>query len=207
MADDLLENGTIHNSHGIREPHTPEYKMLFGHLPAGYITAKLVLRKFRHREVPAKEVMFWSLFGSIAPDTDLLYYHLIDGRQHYHHTYVTHFPLFWMLLFLISVLWLLVAPHGRHTVSALVFSLGGFIHTFLDTLVGNIFWLAPFDYSPYSFITFLAYHAPWVLLYFPVWPMVLELLVILPALYLWNQSRKKGVSCRLCKKNTLLPEE
>ena len=77
--------------------------MIFGHLPAGYITSKLLFKKFATRTSFYKAFMFWGMFGAIAPDIDLFYYYLIDVYKNSHHTYFTHFPLFWLILLLISL--------------------------------------------------------------------------------------------------------
>ena len=57
--------------------------MVIGHLPAGYIFSKLGYLKFRDDISNYRKFMFWGVFGSIAPDLDMFYFHLIDhARTH-----------------------------------------------------------------------------------------------------------------------------
>jgi hypothetical protein len=164
--------------------------MIFGHLPAGYITSKLLISTYQDSSLNAKVLMFWGLFGAIAPDIDLLYYFLIDPSQpaHHHHKYVTHFPIFWITLLLISLLWLR-QNHNRslNPVSAVIFTLNGFIHMALDTVTGHIFWLAPFINKPFSLIQNTSVTPN----YFTHWTFALELLLIILAICVWNQSSVK----------------
>jgi inner membrane protein len=130
------------------------------------------------------------MLGAIAPDIDLLYYFLIDPSQprHYHHTYITHFPIFWLTLLLISVLWLgWLHNRSKNQTRSLIFSLNGFIHTVLDTLTGHISWLAPFMDKPFS----LTADASAATMYFTRWTFGLELLLILWAFSLWYKSSGK----------------
>jgi hypothetical protein len=164
--------------------------MIFGHLPVGYITSRLLLKKFKNGNVNAKIFILWGMFGAIAPDIDLLYYFLIDPSQprHYHHKYVTHFPIFWLTLLLISVLWLRrLHNRNKNQAAAFIFALNGFIHTALDTLTGYLFWLAPFMDKPFSLTTDASASSK----YFTHWTFGLELLLILWAFSLWYKSSVK----------------
>jgi hypothetical protein len=68
--------------------------MIIGHAPAGYITTDLLHRKFVGRHVPRTAFFIASILGALMPDIDMLYFHLVDHRQHHHHSYFTHFPIF-----------------------------------------------------------------------------------------------------------------
>ncbi len=164
--------------------------MIFGHLPAGYITSKLLLKKFKNSSVNANVFIFWGMFGAIAPDSDLFYYLLRDPSQpqHHHHKYVTHFPIFWLTLLLISLLWLLLY-HRRSQKAALsfIFTLNGFIHIVLDTITSHILWLAPFMDKPFSLIT----NSSKGVSYFTHWTFALEIFLIFFALFLWLASSIK----------------
>ncbi|NTU88259.1 MAG: metal-dependent hydrolase, partial [Chlorobiaceae bacterium] len=47
--------------------------MVLGHLPVGYIISKMLFRTINARQATYRTFMFWGLFGSIAPDTDMIY--------------------------------------------------------------------------------------------------------------------------------------
>lgn len=73
--------------------------MFIAHLPAGYLCAKLTSRR---SESPYRRLIFWSIvIGSVLPDVDMFYFHLIDNRQTHHHLYWTHLPSFWLVGYLI----------------------------------------------------------------------------------------------------------
>jgi LexA-binding, inner membrane-associated putative hydrolase len=157
--------------------------MIFGHLPAGYITSKLLSGKLNNCPFFYKTFMFWGFFGAVAPDTDLLYSLLIDHA--YHHNYVTHFPIFWLTLLLISLLRLpLDKTWSKIPASCFIFTLNGFIHLILDTITGHILWLAPFRNEQFSLITESSGGAH----YFTQWGFCLELFLIFWALFLWLTS-------------------
>jgi inner membrane protein len=74
---------------------------------------------------------------------------------------------------------LLNRNHSKNPASAVIFTLNGCIHIFLDTLTGYILWSAPFGapYQPFS----LEPYSPWR-------PAILEVFVFLWAFYLWKKS-------------------
>jgi inner membrane protein len=159
--------------------------MIFGHLPAGYITSKLLFKRFEKHNLVYKEFMFWGMLGAIAPDADLLYYYTIDDYHHPHHTYLTHLPFFWVTLFLISLLWLhLRDNHSQNQAFAVIFTLSGCIHMVLDTFTGNVFWLAPVFSTPFSFVSTDLEYNSWELNYFTHWTFVLELCIVWWAVFL-----------------------
>ena len=163
--------------------------MTFGHLSAGYITSKLLFKGFEHKSVYSKAFMFWGLFGSIAPDFDILYYFLLDHTFPNHHQYFSHLPLFWLTFLLMSLFWLQLHHHrNQNPASAFIFTLNGFIHTILDTVTGEIWWLAPFVNKPFSLAAERS-EIP----NFTDWTFSIELFLILWALSLWvnNSMRKK----------------
>lgn len=162
--------------------------MIIGHLPAGYIVSKLMLPYFETRRAVSKLFLWAGAMGSFAPDFDMVYFRLIDHRQHHHHTYWTHFPIVWIGLLLVALLWF----HSTHAKSraapAVIFSINGFIHLFLDTIVGDIWWLAPFIDKPFALFTVPALYTPWWLNFLLHWSFVLELAIVAWAVYWWRIS-------------------
>jgi hypothetical protein len=170
-----------------------EVKMIIGHIPAGYITSKLLFPHVESRGTTWKPFMCAGILGAYAPDLDMLYFHLVDHRQHHHHTYWTHFPIVWTGLLLVSVIWL-CADRGRNrSILAATFSLNAFIHMLLDGIVGDMWWFAPFIDKPFAFFTVPALYKPWWLNFLLHWSFALELAVVVLAVYLWRRSLPPAV--------------
>lgn len=161
--------------------------MFFAHLPAGYISSKLLLPRFAPQGAVSKPFMLAGMIGAIAPDLDLFYFYLVDCRQYQHHTYFPHFPIVWISLLLISTIWLCTGRAKNHASLAIIFSLNGLIHMFLDTIVGGIWWLAPFVDRPFRFFSPPVLHKPWWLNFILHWSFALELAIVLWAVYIWQQ--------------------
>ena len=159
--------------------------MIIGHLPAGYIVAKLCAKKCDHTVINVLFFILAGVMGGIAPDLDMLYFHLIDQRQHHHHTYWSHYPIVWALLCVISGAWYRYATNRSTAAIALIFSMGGFIHLLLDSIVGDIWWLSPFIDKPYALFTVPALYDPWWLNFILHWSFALEISLLLWATYVW----------------------
>jgi inner membrane protein len=154
--------------------------MIIGHAPSGYIIASLLLRKFSERSISPTLFFVAGVIGALAPDLDMLYFHLVDHRQHHHHTYFPHFPLLWLSLLSVSVAWLRLNKESKCAALAFVFCLGGFFHMVLDTIVGDIWWFAPFLDRPFAMFTVPALYKPWWLNFILHWSFALEL-----SLWVW----------------------
>ena len=161
--------------------------MFIAHIPAGYISSRLLFSRFQRYGITLGNFLWAGICGAVFPDADLLYFYLMDHRQHPHHSYLTHFPLLWACLALISVAWLYLGRTKDRAVLALIFSLNGLLHMVLDTIVGDIRWLAPFSDRAYALFTVPAVYQPWWLNFFLHWSFGLELLLVLIALYLWRK--------------------
>jgi hypothetical protein len=168
--------------------------MFIGHFPAGYVASKLLFRHFETAGAPLNSFLCAGLFGAIAPDLDMMYFHLVDHCQHHHHKYVTHFPVVWVSLLLISFIWLFLARSKANAALAAIFSLNGFIHMTLDSIVGDVWWLAPFIDKPFAFFTVPALYKPWWLNFLLHWSFAMELAVVVWAVYLWRRSPDPAVN-------------
>jgi len=63
--------------------------MFIAHLPAGYMLSKGVVALGHLRrlgEQTKRRLIAAGMIGAIIPDIDLLYFYLIDHRQHGHHS-------------------------------------------------------------------------------------------------------------------------
>jgi hypothetical protein len=167
--------------------------MIFGHLPAGYISSKLLYARLGLSEVDFKRFLMSGLAGSVVPDLDLVYFFLFDHRQHHHHTYWSHYPLVWLSLLLLSVIWLYTQRGRKLAILLVIFLLNGFIHMVMDTLVGDIIWLAPFDKSMFSLFIVPAKYSVWWFNFLLHWSILLEIVVIGSALFLWRKSRSSDL--------------
>ena len=167
--------------------------MLTAHLPAGYVAAKLLFPRLATQGAPFRPFLIAALLGAVAPDFDLLYFYLIDERQHLHHTFWPHFPILWLILLLVSTAWLYFVRARQYAALAVIFTANGMIHMVLDTVVGNIWWFAPFVNQPYSLFTVTARYSPWWLNYIIHWTYGFELAIIVWAIYLWRRDAVRTV--------------
>ncbi|WP_269473513.1 MULTISPECIES: metal-dependent hydrolase [Methylomonas] len=132
----------------------------------------------------------WSgVVGALAPDLDMFYFYLVDHRQHPHHSYVTHYPVVWLMLLLGSIIGFYLSTSKHIATYAAIFSLNGFAHMFFDTIVGDIRWTAPWGNKAFAFFTVPALYKPWWLNFLLHWSFAVELAIVVWAYYLWHKSR------------------
>lgn len=165
--------------------------MIIGHLPAGYILSRLSYSRFYHIVDNYRAYLFWGIFGSIAPDLDMFYFHLIDHRQTNHHKYVSHYPIVWVTIIAIS-LFLTKITNCRRCIYASVFSISGFLHIVLDSIVGDIWALAPFVDQSFAMATVPARYHPWWINFILHWSFSFEIMVFIWALWIWRYSPNQG---------------
>jgi inner membrane protein len=117
--------------------------MLIAHLPAGYLIAK----SKQHWVAPITRIEFAAcLIGSVIPDIDMVWFWTIDHRQHHHHGYFTHWPIFWIFVWLLGLAISKARPQLFSQSAANMFGLGAFSHMVLDSVAAPIMWFAPFSY-------------------------------------------------------------
>lgn len=124
--------------------------MLIAHLPAGYLLSHAP--KIQHLGLAP-----FILAGSVLPDFDMIWFHLVDHRQIHHHNYLTHRPFVWMTVLFFGLLWW---GRGRHLLTGL--GLGGLLHVTLDSMAGAIDWGWPFFTLRITFVEILARFDWWV---------------------------------------------
>ena len=168
--------------------------MFIAHLPSGYIMSVSILKRIRHVSAPASTTLLSGMVGAIAPDFDLFYFYLVDHRQTLHHKYFTHWPLFWLALSAACALWLRLSSRPIAAHLGLVFCLGGVLHLLLDSVVGEVQWLAPFSDRFYSLFHVRAVFKPWWLNFALHWSFALEIAICLWALWLYRQRRRDGIA-------------
>lgn len=114
--------------------------MFLAHLPVGSLVAHALSSGAPRAQ--SRMILVASLVGSVLPDVDMLWFHLVDHGRVHHHRYWTHVPLFWAalalpLLVAVARLW----PAPMRAVVAFFIAIGS--HLVLDTVVGDIQWLQP----------------------------------------------------------------
>jgi LexA-binding, inner membrane-associated putative hydrolase len=162
--------------------------MFLGHLPAGYLCSKFLLR---YREFPtAKRNTFLALglIGSIAPDLDMFYFYLVDHRQHWHHSYFTHWPSFWLSVVAISWFAGRLMRDTLLTYGGSILGVNAVIHLALDTHVGRIRWLEPFSDRWIFFFNVPSLYHPKILNFVFHWTFVFEFALVVSAIYVFTKN-------------------
>lgn len=162
--------------------------MFIAHLPAAYITSSLLFPRFLPHIQTVRRFILAGMLGAFAPDLDMLYFYLVDHRQHHHHAYWTHFPLVWGSFLIIAAIWLRFSKNKVYAALAVMFFLNGFIHLFLDSIVGDIRWLAPIANESFSIFVVSARYQPWWLNFILHWSFMLELGILAWAIVLWRRA-------------------
>jgi len=160
--------------------------MFIGHLPAGYVLTKKV-----QKNTKTGKYLLVGLIASILPDIDMLYFYLIDNRQNLHHSYWTHIPFYWLLIVAVTfaIIWLLKKKY--YMIAAIIFFSNIFLHLFLDTIVGKIEWLFPFTDNAYYMVDVPSVYHFWVYNFIFHWTFLLEIAVLIWAVYIFIKSRCK----------------
>lgn len=164
--------------------------MIIGHIPAGYLMSRLLPRiSVAVRALKQKPVIWAALVGSVFPDFDLLYFYLLDERQHHHHTYWTHLPIFWIVVLPLALLVLRAVRKTTAYALTLVFGCNVLLHLVLDSIVGHIWWLYPVVDQPYSLATVPAVYKPWWMNFILHRSFLLEIGLLATAVFLYVRER------------------
>jgi inner membrane protein len=154
--------------------------MLIAHFPSGYLLGALTQKLAKSR---SKAVMTAALIGSVAPDLDMLYFHLVDGRRTNHHDYFTHWPLFWLAVTLVLIAIAQTTRRVRLPLAA-AFSAGTLLHMMMDSVAAPIHWLMPFGDLTIELVTIPARYSNWIWSFVLHWTFLIEIAVCLGALTL-----------------------
>lgn len=164
------------------------HAMLIAHLPAGYL-----LGAFAQRCVPAQAntIMSAAIFGSLAPDLDMFYFHLIDGRSTHHHDYFTHWPLFWLVVGFFLAAAALTFRCSWLPLAA-VFMAGTMLHMAMDTVAAPLHWLAPFSDVATELVRIPKIHPNWVVSFVFHWTFLIEIAICLTAAAVFERRRNRS---------------
>ena len=116
--------------------------MLIAHLPVGYVIGRVASQRFG--TLPRSQ---WAavLVGSVIPDIDMLWFWSADHRQHNHHSYFTHWPAFWLFVWLAGLTIRHWRPASLSAVGLHLFALGTLSHMVMDSIAAPIMWFQPFS--------------------------------------------------------------
>ncbi len=171
--------------------------MFIGHLPAGYIWTSLLFKFKVFKNIPLKNkrsAFLAGLIGSIIPDIDILYFYLIDLRQHTHHSYWTHIPFFWLIVFSLLLLYCEIQKDNNIRVVSIVFITNVFIHLILDTIAGGIYWFSPFCKNMIVWCNVPVKSSTWIFNFLFYWTITIEgALVLIATLMYKNKHFPKGM--------------
>lgn len=148
--------------------------MFIAHLPAGYLTARIVARLNGGTATPTLIVA--GLAGGIFPDLDLVYATLIDHWSVHHHRYWTHLPVVWLAVSAAALM--LFRLTGETRQRTVIFLLAVWGHLLLDSVAGDIWWLWPWLDKPFSLVAIPAIHSPWWLNFLLHWTFAVELAIV-----------------------------
>ena len=166
--------------------------MFVAHLFAGYLCTRHTISRITDQLTNTKRWKNYIVFGvfcSVLPDFDLLYFYTVDNRQHLHHSYWTHIPIFWALVagLVYSVCrWVFKKRYGF---ICLILLLNTWLHLTLDTVAGGIYWFYPLSDVNIQWMHITARYEWWVFNYIIHWTFLLEICIILAAVYSYRRDR------------------
>lgn len=159
-----------------------EENMFVGHLPAGYCLTTTLLKYFGCKDGTAHRRYLWiGLLASVLPDVDMIYFYLIDHRQHWHHSYWTHIPIYWI-----------TGAYGLLSLGKLFRSKGVIwgtaigvanliLHLILDSIASKIRWLYPVSGAGYGLFRIPSGYGWWPWNYLLHWTFLIEVVIVLMA--------------------------
>ena len=159
--------------------------MLIAHAPVGYI-AGVALRRWS--SIPG--LVGAAVAGALAPDLDMLLF-LADPTIH-HHAWPTHWPVVWLGLAAAAAPGLARARSRTPAALVLVFAASGFLHLVLDTVAGDVRWLAPISDRAWSLVRVTRRFEPWWLNFVLHWTFAVELALVALAGGVWLRRRRSA---------------
>lgn len=164
--------------------------MLIGHLPAGYLASTAALDAVGLDGLVRRRLLTAGLVASVAPDLDLLYFYGVDSGVH-HHAFPTHWPVVWVGVALVGLA--VAAASGRRAwgLGGLMVGAGGLLHLALDSVAGEVRWLAPASDWSLTLVTVPARFDSWVLSFLTHWTFGVELVLVALAVGVaWRRARE-----------------
>jgi inner membrane protein len=158
--------------------------MLLAHAPAGYLLTRFLSRTvFKNSINPERTerlyqiVIAAGLLGSILPDFDFIYHIFIDSDRTPHHMYITHTPVFWMILLSISIICGKLFKKPDFVIITVTGCAAAILHLVCDTLTGEIYWLYPLSNRGFNLFSVSDIHIWWVQNYISHWTFLVEIAI------------------------------
>lgn len=164
--------------------------MMIAHLPAGYLLTTALLRSKSVTAEHAKWLLPLGLLASILPDFDIAYFYAIDHRKHGHHSYMTHFPSFWIIVTLVGLQIAYIRRSRAIALGATFLGTNVLLHMALDTVVGRIAWLAPITPEQFYLFDVPRRFPVWYWNFAFHWSMLLEFAIVAAAVIVFWRRRK-----------------
>lgn len=160
--------------------------MFIGHIPAAYVLTKKLLAKQSYHP----HLIVLACLAGVMPDMDLFYFYWIDNRQHPHHSYWTHMPIFWLIVYGALYWGIRLAKYPYALPAVKLMAACTLLHLLLDSIVGKIAWFYPVTTTEYHLFHVPSIYSWWVANYLLHWTFLFELGLCLWATVLWRQSHK-----------------
>ncbi|WP_455210928.1 metal-dependent hydrolase [Kaarinaea lacus] len=167
--------------------------MFIAHMPAGFLLTRYCLRSFGSKNLNTGALKNYMLFGlicSVLPDFDLIYFYLIDNRQHAHHSYWTHIPLFWLLLSGLLYFGTKAVFKRKLGLACVILLVNTQLHLFLDSVAGGVYWLYPLNREYYRLFNVSVQFDWWVFNFIFHWSFMFEVIIVVAAIYVVWRDRQ-----------------
>ena len=166
--------------------------MLIAHAPTGMLMTAMLI-KLKPQAVSWQR---WYLMGAVMgllPDLDMLWFYFVDHRQYHHHEYVPHWPIVWLSISVLALVWYWI-EQSKAAVCAVLLGLTGISHMVLDSVVGDIGWLKPWHDGLYAMFAVSNRYSPWQLNFIIHWSFAMELLLLTLSVWQWQRISKRPVN-------------
>jgi inner membrane protein len=171
--------------------------MLIAHAPAGYLVTRMVCwfcRKINLRKwediLNKPVVLIAGITGAILPDIDFIYHSFIDSDRTPHHSYWTHMPFFWLLVWGTAFLIGRWRKQPLFIAAASMLCLNALFHLTLDTLTGVIYWFYPLSHHGFNIFKVPGTRIWWVHQFMRHWTFLIEIGIVSAAMLLYIKPKE-----------------
>ena len=120
-------------------------------------------------------------------------FYFVDHRQYHYHVYVPHWPIVWLSISVLALVWYGI-KQSKAAACAVLLGLTGISHMVLDSVVGDIGWLKPWHDGLYAMFEVSNRYSPWQLNFIIHWSFAMELGLLLLAVWQWRRKRLQSIT-------------